>query len=167
MKPQNYSQEQNFGALKTTKFSQIAIVKMSGEMESNKGERRTLEMLRLKRKYVCVFVENTPTMLGMIEKVKSYVFSGEIDAETLKELIEKRGRAAGKNKRVIIAADRLMEWISRFMSGKAEFKEIGIKPFFRLHPPIGGFKKSTKLYWPQGVLGWQGKKINELIKKML
>jgi ribosomal protein L30/L7E len=37
---------------------------------------------------------------------------------------------------------------------------------FRLHPPIGGFKKSTKLTYPKGVLG-NNKDIAKLIKRML
>lgn len=145
----------------------IVIIKMSGEMDSDRGERKTLEMLKLKRKYVCVLVDNTPSMLGMIEKVKKYIFAGEIDQETLKELVEKRGKTAGESKKVLLSSDKVLDWTHRFMSGKTDFKEIGIKPFFRLHPPRGGFKKSTKLFWPQGVLGWQGKEINKLIKKML
>ena len=39
------------------------------------------------------------------------------------------------------------------------------KLFFRLHPPRGGIK--SKLHYPKGVLGDHGKKINELVKRML
>ena len=37
---------------------------------------------------------------------------------------------------------------------------------FRLHPPIGGFKKSTKQAYPKGILG-ENKDIAKLIKRML
>ena len=39
------------------------------------------------------------------------------------------------------------------------------KKFFRLHPPRGGIKSKT--HFPRGVLGNHGKKISELIKRML
>ena len=35
-----------------------------------------------------------------------------------------------------------------------------------LKPPKGGFK-SKKLHYPRGVLGYNGERINELVKKML
>lgn len=40
------------------------------------------------------------------------------------------------------------------------------KMVFHLHPPRGGFKKSTFLHYPRGILG-KNEKINELILKML
>ena len=39
------------------------------------------------------------------------------------------------------------------------------KNYFRLHPPRGGIK--SKLHFPKGILGNNGKKINDLILKML
>lgn len=41
-----------------------------------------------------------------------------------------------------------------------------IKNVFRLHPPRGGIK-SSKMHYPQGVLGNNHDKINDLIKRML
>jgi hypothetical protein len=38
--------------------------------------------------------------------------------------------------------------------------------FCRLHPPIGGFKKSTKLAYPRGILG-DKKDIAKLLERML
>ena len=40
------------------------------------------------------------------------------------------------------------------------------KDVFRLHPPRGGVK-STKMHYPKGILGDNGKDINKLIEKML
>ena len=40
------------------------------------------------------------------------------------------------------------------------------KGFYRLHPPIGGFKKSTKLAFPKGILG-EHKDISKLLRRML
>ena len=47
-----------------------------------------------------------------------------------------------------------------------KLKEIGLKPFFRLHPPRGGLKSSKKQF-PRGVLGNHKQEINKLIEKML
>ncbi len=40
------------------------------------------------------------------------------------------------------------------------------KKYFRLHPPIGGFKKSSKIAFPKGILG-KHKDISKLIERML
>lgn len=113
----------------------IAIIRIKGPIKVKREMNDTMNMLRLRRKNVCVIIENTKQNLGMIKKVENYVAYGEIDEETLKLLVEKRGK---KN-----------------------------KPFFRLHPPRGGFKKSTRSLWPRGIRGNQGKEINKLIKRML
>lgn len=145
----------------------IAVIKITGSIDASADERRTLKLLKLNKKNVCVLIDDRPEIRGMIKKVKRYVAAGEIDQETLKELIEKRGKTAGNKRILSISLERIADWSKRFILGNADFKELGIKPFFRLHPPRGGFKKSTKLLWPQGILGWQSKAINQLIKKML
>lgn len=51
-----------------------------------------------------------------------------------------------------------------------ETKELLIKKgkggIFNLHPPVKGLK-SVKLSYPKGDLGYRGKRMNELIKRML
>ena len=54
-------------------------------------------------------------------------------------------------------------------SGKVDIKKLEfIKPVFRLHPPRGGFKKTTKRHVTDGgELGYRGETINKLIRRML
>jgi ribosomal protein L30/L7E len=40
------------------------------------------------------------------------------------------------------------------------------KKYFGLHPPVGGFKKSSKVAFPKGILG-KNKDIDKLIERML
>ncbi len=40
------------------------------------------------------------------------------------------------------------------------------KPVFFLHPPRGGFKKSSKVSYPKGILG-RNPKISKLLERML
>jgi hypothetical protein len=42
---------------------------------------------------------------------------------------------------------------------------MGIKPFFRLHPPRKGI--NSKIQYPKGVLGNNKEDINKLIERML
>jgi hypothetical protein len=76
----------------------------------------------------------------------------------IKKLIEKRGETLEGKKIDIKKIDKILEDIKN--------NKWTIKRFFRLHPPIGGFKKSTKTGYPNGVLG-KNKEIEKLMEKML
>lgn len=45
-------------------------------------------------------------------------------------------------------------------------REKNKKGVFHLHPPRGGFKKSSKVAYPKGILG-ENKEISKLIERML
>ncbi len=119
----------------------ICIIRIAGETGIDGKIKETLNRLRIQKKYSCVVFENpNESQLGMIKKVNDFIAYGEINEETYKKLVEKRGKkVAGK-----------------------------LKPFFRLHPPRKGidskkhFGESSK-----GVLGNNKEKINELIIRML
>lgn len=120
----------------------VAIVLVRGIIGASQEIKDTLKMLNLQRKNSCVIVPAVPSFLGMLRKVKDFVTYGELDAETEKQLVDSRGK---KN------------------------SDGSLKKFFRLHPPRGGFDtKGTKVpFSVKGTLGNRGKKINDLIKKML
>ena len=122
----------------------IAVIRIRGSVKVKTEINDTMEMLHLYRKNYCVIVDEK--YIGMIKKAKDYITYGEIDPETEKLLIEKRGEKT-KNK---------------------EGKEVQ-KKFFRLSPPKKGFgRKGIKFNFSQGgALGYRAEKINDLIMRML
>lgn len=138
----------------------IAAILISGRVDLNRDIKGTLERLRLRKKYACVVFSESKEKMGMLKRVEQYVAYGNLDNETLKELIAKRGKLAGNKPIDGKDIDAAVEKI-----GKGDFGNI--KPFFRLHPPIKGFKKKTSFLYPRGVLGNHGGKINELIRRMI
>lgn len=138
----------------------IAIVRITGKVKINREIEETLFKLRLRKKYVCILVsDKDKPKMGMLNKVKNYVSYGEIEKGMLIRLIEKRGKR--KDKKEIKDEEKIAEEIEK---GKS-MEELGLKPFFRLHPPKGGLK-SSKEHYPKGVLG-KNKEINKLIERML
>ncbi|MEM4152943.1 MAG: uL30 family ribosomal protein [Candidatus Pacearchaeota archaeon] len=118
----------------------LAVIRIAGQVDLPPPIKKTFELLKLKRKFSCIVVEDKPEIMGMIKKVQDYVMYGEINEETFQQLLLKRGKEIkDKNEKILV---------------------------FRLHPPRGGLKKSSKLLWPKGVLG-KNEKINEYIVKML
>jgi large subunit ribosomal protein L30 len=111
----------------------------------------------------------------MIFKIKDFVTFGEVSADTLVKLFKVRGRLAGNK---LLTEDYLKEKVkvdmhtfcTDFSNFKREIKEVpGMKPFFRLKPPTGGFERKgiRHGYAEGGALGYRGKDINRLIEKML
>jgi large subunit ribosomal protein L30 len=139
----------------------IAIIRISGQIKLRKDMQETLYRLGVRKKYSCVLVQDKPEIIGMLEKIRNFVAIGEIDEKTLTELIKMRGKKLGKAKSKVENADKIAKEI---LAGKT-LRELGLKPFFGLHPARGGI--DTKHHYPKGVLGEHGKDINKLIMRML
>ena len=152
----------------------FVVVRIRGRVGVRGEVEDTLKMLRLYRKFHATIVDDRPSYMGMLQKVKDYVTWGEADEEVIALLLKRRGRVTG-NKRLTDeyvknlgfgSIDELAKAIAEF---KIDLKDVkGLKPYFRLHPPKGGFRKSTKRpYTDGGELGYRGSAIKELIKRMV
>ena len=118
----------------------LAVIRICGQVKVNEDIAETLSRLKLRRKLTCAFIdEKDPVAMGMVNFVRTKVAYGAIDKKLMDEIIEKRGQK--------------------------DIKGV-YRGFCRLHPPIGGFKKSTKLNYPSGVLG-NNKEIAKLLVRML
>lgn len=153
----------------------IAIIRIRGSCKLRKEITDTFNMLRLYKKHNCIIIPNTPAYLGMLNKIKDYVTWGEINSETMKQLLLKRGKLPSKKKltedyvKAKIKSD-IDSFIKSYLDFKKELKDIpGLKPFFKLSPPIKGFERkgTKKPFSLGGSLGYRKDKINDLIMRML
>lgn len=145
--------------------NKIAVVLVRGTVNMSPDVKKTLELLRLKKKHACVVVDDTPVARGMVQRVKDYVAYGIIDEAFFKEMLEKRAEKIDEKADVTSLS-------KDYFAGSVKLKDFetkGVKPFFRLHPPIGGFeRKGIKMpYAKGGVLGDRKEAIKDLIVKML
>jgi len=139
-----------------------AVIRIRGLINLKRDIKDTLAMLRLNRKMHCVLIKENDCMKGMLQKVRNWVTWGEIDDEILKSLIKKRGRKIGEKK---LTEQETEEAFKKLKENQKMPEEI--KPVFRLTPPSKGFKESIKQHYPKGELGYRGKEINELLKRMI
>ena len=138
----------------------IAVIRIGGLVKVKKPIAETLYRLRLRRKYSCILVdEKNKEVMDMVKKVKDYVAYGNINQETLVKLLKARMQVLDKKQ--VRDADVIAKEI---INGK-NLEELGLKSFFRLHPPRKGIK--SKLHYPKGVLGDNKDDINKLIERML
>ncbi len=155
----------------------IAVIRIRGVVNRRKSVNDTLKMLRLHKPNHAVIIPLTESYKGMLLKVQNTIAWGEINFETFKKLLKKRGRLRG-NKRL---TDELVknfsngkfqnvdELISKIWNKEVNFKDLDwLKPVFRLNPPSGGYRGTVKRsYEVGGAYGYWGKNINLLIERMM
>jgi large subunit ribosomal protein L30 len=148
------------------------VVRIKGTVNIPTWARTTLDGLNLDKRFRATIVPETAESLGMLKKVKEVVAWTKADSGMVKELLEKRGRKAGY--KPITKADLPKEYKSiddlatAIADNKVAMSKIeGLKPWFALSPPKGGFKRKTKQQYTQaGVLG-DDKELAEIVKRML
>ncbi len=155
------------------------VIRIRGTADIHPDVEKTLDLLRLRKRYAAVLYHSSlPGIRDMLRKAEYWVTYGEIDKDHLVSLIKSRGRLLGDKP----ITD---EWIHENLGLKGGIEELaemllegtlyyhrledkGVKPFFRLHPPRKGFKKSIKRHFnDNGELGYRGANINELVARMI
>jgi len=138
--------------------------------------RDTMSMLNLTKVNHAVLILDTPAYAGMLHKVKDYVTWGEVDADTVSNLISERGRMIGDksitNKVVKSGSEySTIKALSKAIaSGDARTSDVeGMKPVFRLHPPRGtkGWGGIKRSFVAGGALGFRGEAITDLVGRMI
>lgn len=155
-----------------------AIIRLRGQPDVPYDVEYTLKLLRLHKKFHCTLTHtNQSNINSMLNKVKDWITWGEIDRETLTELLRKRGKIVGNKpltddfvKDKLKLSGGIEELADKLLKGELYLNKLSdiIKPVFRLHPPKGGFDGTIKKpFGTGGETGYRGEKINELLKKMI
>ena len=149
------------------------VVRIKGQADVPHWANTTLNLLNLEKKYRAVIIPVKENTLGMLRKVQHYLSWQEIDIETTKELLDKKGRKSVYKKITDedvskVGFKTIDELATSLSEGKTSMAKIKpIKPWFALSPPRQGFKRSTKrLYGQKGVLG-HNKELITLIRRMM
>ena len=110
----------------------------------------------------------------MLQVIKDYCTWGEIDEATLAALIRARGKVVGdkalddaylKENSEFATVDEMAKAI---IENNYKMKDVvGVKPIFRLHPPIKGYEGNKRSFQNGGALGYRGAKINDLVNRMI
>lgn len=118
----------------------IAVIRIRGQVKLKNEIAETFRRLNLPRKFSCIFIDEKDSVkMGMLTKINQYVIYGTVTDAVMKKVMDKREHVTKDGKK---------------------------KGFCRLHPPIGGFRKSTKMARPKGVLG-KDDDIAKLLEKMI
>lgn len=155
------------------------IIRIRGTVDVRPEVEHTLYLLRLRQRFAAsLYHSSLPGLDGMLQKIRDWATWGEIDRDTLIQLIRVRGRLIGDKpitdewvQKNLGLYGGIPELADKILSGEIMYHKLedkGVKPFFRLHPPRGGFKGSIKRHYGDGgELGYRGTAINELVRRML
>lgn len=152
------------------------VVRMKGTVNIPNWAKTTLDNLHLQKKFRATLIPENEQTLGMLQKIKEIVAWTSVEESFIREFIEKKGRYSSskllssnteskKDENNAPAIDSMISDISKndsFLS-----KISGLKPWFALNPPKGGFKRKSKtLYSQKGILG-ENRELLDLVKRMM
>ncbi len=160
------------------KGSCVLAVRLRGTVGDSPDVEKTMESLTLVRPFQARLMKNTPSNGGMLRKAKALVAWGEVDPATLEALLARR--AEGEQKSMVLDGEFVKKRFGKesfgdlaksIVAGEVQIEDLwraGLKPKFRLHPPRGGFKRSTRRAFSDGgELGYRGAEINSLVRRMI
>ena len=163
--------------MEASKQPPIIAVRIRGTATDNPDIRRTMEVLKMESTFRARLLENTPSTEGMLRAVKNLVAWGQINPQVLESLLKKRGERSKDEwldddfAKVFFNKQSVADLANSIIAGEIPIKDLwsaGVKPSFRLHPPRGGFKRSTRRAATDGgELGYRGDDINRLVRKMI
>ena len=148
------------------------VVRMRGTVNVPYWANTTLQSLNLVKKFRATIVPESDEYSGMLDRIRQLVAWCRVDNETVKDLLDKKGRKTAsqplKKTDLPKEYDSLDKLASDIANDAVIFSRLnGIKPWFALNPPRGGFKKSIKKQVPQnGMLG-ENNLLIDLVKKMM
>lgn len=156
------------------KLTKLAVVRVRGSVDVRKEVEDTLRFLRLTRPNHSTLVDDSSSRRGMLQKVKEMVTWGPIKPEVLESLLRKRGELLGggsitdevvKNS---TSYDNVEDFSKAICEGEAELDGVDeLKKVFRLRPPKKGYNPLQRSYSQGGAVGDRGKKINDLLLRMM
>ncbi len=149
-----------------------AVLRLRSSREKKRRTETTMKELRLRKVNHCTLLPENDSSKGMLNVVKDVVTYGEIDKETLVELLEKRSNLGEEMTDKRVDENTFYETIEELAVAIIDEEESlgnieGLKNIFRMHPPRGGYKSIKKPYNAGGDLGYRGSAINDLLQRMM
>jgi len=145
------------------------VVRVRGSVHAKHEIGETLKFLHLSRPNHATVVPEEPSFRGMLTRVQGYVTWGEADEETVGLLLTARGRTVEGHALAGTAptAPPDVTALARSVVAHGLPRTDGVRPLFRLRAPKGGWRSTKKPFTLGGALGYRGRAINELVRKML
>ncbi len=147
------------------------VIRVRGTIHARHDLVQTLQHLHLTRPNHATLLPERPELRGMLTKVQGYVTWGEAEPETVALLLKERGitpdgrRLSEPPTEGAPAVD--MAELAKTVHANGLLQAPGLRPLFRLKAPKGGWRSTKRPYARGGALGYRGRAINELARRMM
>ncbi|QQG49366.1 MAG: hypothetical protein HY247_03410 [archaeon] len=151
----------------------LLVLNLHGAINSPGPVRKALEELKVARRFSASVVTDDPNTVGMLKLCKDFVAWSDLDADFLASLLKKRGMVT-ETKELDAASLKELgfksheEMAGRMLKEGLRLTAVGgIRPYFRLAPPKGGFRRSMRRQASEnGILG-KNPKLEEIVRRMM
>ncbi len=156
-------------------MGKLLVVNLHGLINVPRGTRETLIQLGIGKRFAAAVVGDDPISKGEVHLCKDYVAWAPLDAELLTSLLQSRGRVSSsktldeeqlKAMGYKTYAD-LAQAIIKGETSSTLSAVKGLKPFFGLSPPRGGFKRSSRRQFREGGILGENPKLPEIVRRMI
>ncbi|CAM9100603.1 unnamed protein product, partial [Ectocarpus fasciculatus] len=158
------------------------VIRIRGIIGVSPKVKKILQLLRLRQINNAVFVRLNAATIKMLRMVEPYIAYGTPNMKSVRELIYKRGFGKVSGQRIPLSSNTVVKTalghanivcvedvIHEIFTSGEHFKEASnfLWPFKMNSPRKGFIGKKLNHYNEGGSYGYQGDKINQLIKKMI
>ena len=158
---------------KESETGSLLVVNLRGLVNTKSQVRTTLEQLSLIKRFNATIVPDTKVYRGMLNLSKEHLAWCRVDPATVEKLLRTRaevsdGRRFKDDDLSKAGYASFSQLASDVASGKTRLDGTrGLRRFFRLSPPRGGFKRSIRRSYGQGGVLGENKELIQLVEKML
>jgi large subunit ribosomal protein L30 len=156
-------------------MGKLLVVNLHGLINVPRGTRETLVQLGIGKRFAAAVVGDDPVSKGSVHLCKDYVAWAPLDADLLAEMLRSRGRVSNSK---LLDGEALKamgykthaDLAQAIIKGEAtdRLSSIkGLKPFFGLSPPRGGFKRSSRRQFREGGILGENPQLAEIVRRML
>ncbi|MDA4122074.1 MAG: uL30 family ribosomal protein [Thaumarchaeota archaeon] len=154
-------------------MTSLIVVNLHGLINTPSGTRKTLIELGIGKRFAATVVSDDESTIGALHLCKEYLAWTPIDAELLTTLLKTRGKVSnakplGADELKVLGVKDHSELASKMIKEGWRLSSLkGVKPFFGLSPPRGGFKRSSRRQFGQGGILGENPKLVDIVKRML
>ncbi|MGI0078593.1 MAG: uL30 family ribosomal protein [Nitrososphaerales archaeon] len=152
----------------------LLVVNMRGLINTRTPVRKTLEQLKLLRRFNATIVPDNEMYRGMLISAKEHLAWCKLETPIAEILLSKRLEVSNGKKvkesdlKTLGGFSSFSELATELVSGRARLNGTqGFRQFFRLSPPKGGFRLSTRRQYGEGGVLGPNKELLKTVENMI
>jgi large subunit ribosomal protein L30 len=155
------------------KMTNLLVVNLHGLINTPSWVRTTLIELGIGKRFAATVVRDDPSTMGALKLCKDYVAWCPAEEALLSSLLEVRGRVSAVKRLDLPALKALgykdhADLASKMLKQEWALSSIsGVKPFFGLSPPKGGFRRSSRRQFREGGILGENPKLPDIVRSMI